>query len=182
MYLCICISISYYFSICSYVFSSHPERCLLTRFLFPPPALACARFDMFPCLFLMPWAGRALRPPPPPRVTLFDTFPCLPAIGAFSSSRHTFPYAAALLFSSLSLSLSLSLSRSFFFFVLSHLSLTMLYHFFLFQVSLQLVQHPTCPPPPCVNNFWTHPPCRSRLPCLSSHGHPIPYHQIVPRQ
>ena len=32
MYLCIYISISCYFSICSYVFSSHPERCLLTRF------------------------------------------------------------------------------------------------------------------------------------------------------
>ena len=54
-------------------------------------------------------------------------------------------------------------SRSFFLlFVLSILSLTMFYHFLLFQVSLRLLQHPPCPPPPCVNKFWTHSPCRSR--------------------
>ena len=41
---------------------------------------------------------------PPLRFTLFDTFLCHPALADFSTSRHTFPYAAPL-FSPLSLSL-----------------------------------------------------------------------------
>ena len=90
---------------------------------------------------------------PPLRFTLFDTFLCHPALADFSTSRHTFPYAAPL-FS--------PLSRSFFLVVLSLLFLTMLYKFLLFQVSLQLLQHPPYPPPPYVDKFWTHPPCRSR--------------------
>ena len=57
MYLYLCI---YSFSICSYVFCSHPERCLLTRFrvsfLQFLPLLRVCVFGMFPCLCLLPGA------------------------------------------------------------------------------------------------------------------------------
>ena len=115
------------------------------RFLFPPPALACARLGMFSCLRL------AVRSTPTSyTVRHVSVSPCTSRLLLFSSYASI---CSPLFF----------YSRSFFLFVvLSLLSLIMLYQFLLFQVSLQLLQQPPCPPPPCVNKFWTHPPCRSR--------------------